>query len=61
MVALPVLTGLLALLGDILFTSAIWVERVVAQGQFTAQMETGRVLSQASLGCFVLRVLGRSL
>ena len=48
MVVLQVLTGVLALLGDWLFLSSIWVWRAVAQGQFQAQAETERILSQAA-------------
>ena len=41
MVVLPVLTVVLALLRDQLFSSTIWVWRVVAHGQLQAWMETG--------------------
>jgi hypothetical protein len=46
-VVLPVLTGVSALLGDQLSPGGIWVRSAVAQDQLPAQMETGRILSQA--------------
>ena len=44
MVVLPVLTGVSALLGDLLCPGGIWVWRAVEQGLLQAQMETGRIL-----------------
>ena len=41
------LTGVSALLGDQLSPGGIWVRSAVAQDQLPAQMETGRILSQA--------------
>ena len=43
-----VLTGMSIVLGDQLSPGSIWVWRAVAQGQFQAQTETRRILSQAA-------------
>jgi hypothetical protein len=43
---LPVLTGVLVLLGDQLSPGGIWLWSAVAQCQLLAQMQTGRILSQ---------------
>ena len=48
MLVLSMLTGVLALLGDQLSLSGIWVWSVVAQDQLQVHMETGRILSQTA-------------
>ena len=47
MVVLPVLTGVLALLGGQLSPDVIWVWKAVTQDQL--QIETGMILSQAAI------------
>ena len=48
MMVLPVLAGVLALLGDQLSPGDICVWRAVAQDQLQVQTETGRLLSQTT-------------
>ena len=48
MVALPVLTGVLALLGDQLSSGGIWIWSAVAQDQLWGQTETRGLPSQAA-------------
>ena len=57
---LPVLSGFSALLKYLLSFGGIWVQRVVEQGQFQAQMETG-ILSQAAPQFCILRGTARSI
>ena len=52
---LPMLTAMSALLGDELSPGSIWVCSVVAQDQLWTQMETRRLLSQAT-SCFLCPV-----
>ena len=61
MVVLPVLTGVLALLGDQLSLGGIWVWRAVAQGQLWDSDRTRRSCPQMILVSCALMALDESL
>ena len=60
-VALPVLTGASALLGDQFSPGDIWVWSAVAQDQLWVQMEPRGSCPRLLLGSYVLMALGRVL